>query len=111
MSIIELFLAVFAIGGFVCGVIWFFAHKRIQRSWPWRATFCFLIAASITPTAFIFWDSLTFIPAVFSIPFVFSFNHQDSLDALLRGVLPICAVASLIFGVWTIILRRRNRVA
>ena len=73
--------------------------------------FCILIAASITPTAFKFWSSWSFIPAVFFAPAIFDFDRDSLATGLLLGVLPIFLVASIVFGVWTFILRRHDHVA
>jgi hypothetical protein len=111
MSIIEAFLEVFAVGGLLCGVAWYFARGRIKQSWCWRAPFCFLIAAAITPTGFHFWGSWFVVPAAFVAPFTFAFDKEDMRTGLLLGVLPIFFVSSIIFGIWTFILRKRVDVA
>ncbi len=110
MSIIEAFLEVFAVGGLLCGIAWYFARRRIQQSWRWRAPFCFLVAATITPTGFYFWGSWSIIPAAFVAPITFAFD-KDMPTGLLLGMLPILAVASIGFGIWTFILRRHAHVA
>jgi glucan phosphoethanolaminetransferase (alkaline phosphatase superfamily) len=110
MSIIKAFLAVFAVGGLFCGAAWVFARRRIQQSWRWRAPFCFLIAASVTPSAIKISKSWAPIPAVFIVPVIIS-DANDMRFGLLFGMLPIFVVASIIFVVWTIILRRHSHVA
>ena len=111
MEQIEAFLEVFAAGGLLCGIAWFLARKRIRQSWHWRVPFCLLVAASITPTAIKFWGSWSFIPAAFFAPVIFGFDRDSLTTGFLLGWLPICLVASVIFGFWQIILRRHNHVA
>ena len=97
MEQIEAFLVVLGVGGLICGVVWFLAHKRIGQSWCWRALFCFLMAASITPTAIKFWGSWSFIPAAIFVPSIFGFDRDSLATGLLLGLLPICLVACVIF--------------
>jgi hypothetical protein len=109
MSAIEPFLVVFAAGALLCGVAWFFVRTRIRHSWHWRAPFCFLLAASITPTAIKFWGSWSVVPAASIAPITFCGDSDWSIGFLF-GLLPILGVASIIFVVWTI-MRRRSYVA
>jgi hypothetical protein len=110
MRIIEAFLGVFAVGGLLCGVAWYLARRRIQQSWCWRAPFCFLVAATITPTGFHFWGSWFIIPAAFVAPITFAFD-KDMPTGLILGMLPIIVVSSIIFGIWTFILGRNDHEA
>jgi len=110
MITIKLFLPVLAVGGLLCGAAWVFARRLIQQSWLWRAPFCFLIAAFVTPSAMKVGESWFPIPAVFITTFIIS-EVNDMRYGLLYGILPIFVVASIIFVVWTIILRRHSHVA
>lgn len=109
MIAIKLFLPVLAVGVLLCGAAWFFARRRIQQSWRWRAPFCFLIAAFVTPSAIKIGESWFLIPAVFITTVIIS-EVNDKRYGLLFGILPIFVVASIIFVVWTIILRRHSHV-
>jgi hypothetical protein len=110
MIAIEPFLYVFAVGGFICAAMWLFCRKMIRRSWVARAIFCFLVAATITPTAVKFLWSWSVIPAIAFAPITFC-GDKDWIYGFLYGTIPICAVASIIFGVWVFILRRHEHVA
>ena len=111
MRLFKDFLEVFAVGGLLWGVVWLFARKRIQQSWRWRGPFCFLIAISITPTAIKIGESWSLIPAAFIALFAPFGDNGDMRYGLLFGLLPILAVASIIFVVWSIILRKLQHVA
>lgn len=110
MEVIEAFLVVLAIGGLLCGVAWFFWRRRIQQSWRWRAPFCFLVAASVTPSAIKFFGDWSLVPAAFIAPIAFA-GDSEWRYGFLFGMLPIILVATAILGTWTIIVKRRNRVA
>ena len=110
MDAIEPFLYVFAVGGFICAAGWLFGRKLIQRSWLARAVFCFLVAATITPTAVKFLWSWSVIPAIAVAPITFC-GDEDWIYGFLYGTLPICVVASIVFGVWAMILARHDHAA
>jgi hypothetical protein len=100
------FLTVFAVGGFLCGMAWLFARRLIRQSKWWRAVFCLLIAATITPTCFPFFG-WTVAPA--AVMALLVFGHSNVLAGFLYGVLPVVAVASLGLVVWSLIVSRRHR--
>ena len=106
----KVFLAVLAVGGLLCGAVWVFARRLIQQSWLWRAPFCVLIAVFVTPSTTKIGESWFLIPAVFITTFIIS-EVNDVWYGLLFGILPIFVVASIIFVVWTIILRRHSHGA
>ena len=110
MDTIEPFLYVFAVGGFICGLTWLFGRRLIQESPLARGSLCFLMAATITPTAVKVLWSWSVIPAVAWAPITFC-GDKDWIYGFLYGLLPILAVAAGIFGIWSAILRRRSRVA
>jgi hypothetical protein len=108
MNTIEAFLVVYAVGGLICGVTWFFARKIIQRSWLWRGVFCILVGATIAPTIFYFWSSWVVWPAALMLLLVFD-GGKNGLLALLYGALPMLVVATVAFSIWSFIIRRRHR--
>jgi hypothetical protein len=108
MNTIEAFLAVYAVGGLICGVTWYFARKFIQQSWRWRAVFCLLVGATIAPTLFYFWSSWVVWPAALMLLLVLD-GGKNGLLALLYGALPILVVATVAFSIWSFIIRRRHR--
>ncbi len=102
------FLTLFAAGGFICGVAWIFSRRRVQHSWRWRAPFCFLIAAIVTPSAIKISESWTPIPAVYILPVIVS-HAADERFSLVFGVFPIFAVTIALFVVWMFLLRKNGR--
>jgi hypothetical protein len=107
MDTIEAFLVVLAVGGLISGATWIFARKLIHRSWRWRAAFCFLLGGTIAPSIFYFWSGWVIWPAALMVYAAFDGGKQG-LMALLLGVVPILLTATLLFSIWSIILRRNK---
>ena len=101
------FLTVFIVGGLVCAIAWLFARRLICRSRWWRAVFCILIAATITPTCIHLFDDWVVAPA--TLIMLLAFHSDNVLMTLLYGALPILAVAGLVFMLWSVVASRRQR--
>jgi len=107
-SFAQDYLLVLTVGGLICVSMWFFARRLIHRSRLWRAAFCILVAATILPTCFpSVFGGVIIAPSTMVALCVF---ERDTIPfALLFGVLPILAVAGLIFVLWSVIVWRRHR--
>ena len=108
MSTLYVFLPVLAVGGSICGVMWYFSRRLIQQSWPWRAVFCMLVGVTIAPTFFIF-ESIVVLPAVIMLRAVFDGGKDALWCFFVFGVLPILCTGGMIFALWSVIIWRRQR--
>jgi len=109
MSTAQAFLFVFAVGGSICAVTWFFTRKLVQRSWGWRMLICIMLGATIAPTCFPFLARFVIWRAVLMLPMVFDGENKPALFVLLFSAVPILFAASLVFVIWSIIIHRSHR--
>lgn len=91
-----------------------FRWGAAQRSGRWRVLICALLACAITPS-FVAWTNghndggVIFVPAVLMLACIFAGESRGILMVVVLGLLPICIVSSVLFGIWSAVIKRRTR--
>lgn len=106
IDMIETFLVVLAIGGFISTATWYYSRHLAQRSWWWRALLCILFAGAVTPTCFQFSGHPAVYPAVATLALLV--ESKNPSFCLLYGALPLFVAAALVFAIWSASIHRRH---
>ena len=105
MNTIEAFLLVAGLGGFISATTWFFTH-RLTKRWWWRVALCLLLGASVAPA---------YIPGGWglwpaSLVLLNLLDRTDPFLSLIFGGLPVLLCASVLFSIWSLMIRRKARI-
>lgn len=105
-DMIETFLVVLTVGGFISTAAWYYSRHLAQRSWSWRALLCILFACAVTPTCFQLSGHLAVYPAFATLTLILA--GKNASFCLLYGALPLLVAAALVFAIWSILICRRH---
>jgi hypothetical protein len=93
-------------------VLW----RRAQRSVWWRLSVCLVLACAIAPSLHPWTNGhsdggVILMPAVLFAAGVIDPGSERVLIPLILGVLPLGVVSFVVFGIWSLVIRKRKREA
>jgi len=100
-DLVVLFYINIFVGFSACGLLWIFSTPEGRKTVSWRILFCTILAASITPTKYPFFDSWFPVPAAEMIISKL-FDGSQEVNLFFSGVIPIAAVSFILFVILTL---------